>query len=574
MKRIIYIFLAIFLFASASAQDIMESAKKVKSSVISSEYDRNSFTYLGIDFAEQFSGQACTQLAKLAVPEKFYDNTVEPKILSVPNQRDAFSVTTGLVKRLSDQKVTDLLQQNKIGQKIIAKWFNRQPDGTFNVNVLKERGMFNANDADFTVASASKRGESALMDMGMGLIDKSYVMVVDFDQLMTMDQVYTQQEVPSEKRIMNGFKATVNAYIYKLNFNDSVAAYFFQDYWTSTPNPIKISAFEAAKFPFIPVQHIQKEVMGVQYNPGQALAPKVQKTSDELLQMLIQTVQQAVINDIEKKNDEFRVKAFVSAVKPIAAKIGKKEDLKFDQRYFVYENRERNNGSLASKRRAVVKAMKVVDNRKLATGDTEPSLFYQIAGGKVDAYGMFMEQKNDVGANFILGYTDGGLSGINGRLEYYIGRPFYKTGNLSKGLTSLKLYMEGGVNSGTYDYNNGTTSYTDADFTFLRFSGGLSKDFYLTNFIHWGPFLGVGVESATWDGSENTISSVFVEGGARLGINLSYNIQLIGSATYYAMISSEETDANDAVVPGDIEYFDTFGRGDGLGISVGLRIMF
>ena len=570
MKRIIYIFLAISLFTTASAQDITESAKKVKSSIISTEYDRNSFTYLGIDFAEPNSGKACAQLEKLAVPEKFYDNAVEPRTLLAPGQRETFTTTVGMIRRLSNQKVVDLLQQNKIGQKIIAQWFNRQADGTFNVDVLKERGMFNANDADFIIASASKRGESALMDMGMGLINKSYVMVIDFDKLMTMEQVYDQGEVPSDKRNMNGFKATVNAYIYRLNFNDSVAAYFFQDYWTSTPNPEKANAFEAARFPFVPVQHIQHEVMGTQFNQGHVLAPKVQKTTDELLQTLVQSAHMAIINDVEKKNDEFRVKAYVSAVDPIAAKIGKKEGLGFDQRYFVYENKERNDGSLVSKRRAVVKAMKVVDNRKVTTGDTESSLFYQIAGGKVDAYGMFMEQKNDVGANFILGFTDGGLGGVDARLEYYIGKLFYKTGNLSKGLRSLKLYVEGGFDSGTFDYSNDGVS----DFTFVRFSGGLSKDYYLTNFLHWGPFIGFGVESATWDTSDNTISSMFFEGGARVGVNIKYNIQLIGSATYYMMLSSEETDTADAVVDDDVDYSGNFDRGNGLGISVGLRIMF
>lgn len=570
MKRIIFICFAILLFASASAQDIMESAKKVKSNLVSSEYDRNSFTYLGIDFAEQFSAQACAKLSELPVPEKFYDNSVDIKTLSAPNMRDAMSVGTEPMKKLSNQKVIDLLQQNKIGQKILAKWFNRQADGTFNVDLLKERGMFNANDADFVIASASKRGESALMDMGMGLIDKSYVMVVDFDKLMTMEQVYDQSQVPAEQRNMNGFKATVNAYLYKLNFNDSVAAYFFQDYWTSTPDPAKASAFEAAKFPFIPVQTIQKEVMGTQFNPGHVLAPKVQKSSDELMQMLVKTAQQAFITDVEKENNEFRVKAFVSATNPIAAKIGKKEGLSFDQRYFVYENKEKGNGTVVSKRRGVVKAMKVADNQKVTTGDTDPSLFYQIAGGKIDAYGMFMEQKNDIGMNFILGYTEGGLSGVTGRLEYYIGKAFYKTGNLSKGLTSLKLYVEGGLNADTYNYS----TYTDADFTFMRVSGGLAKDYYLTNFLHWGPFAGYGIENATWDGSDNKINSSFIEAGARIGINLSYNIQLIGSATYYIMLTSEETDSASTSVDADVDYSGLFERGDGLGISAGLRIMF
>lgn len=570
MKRTSFIIVAIFLFATASAQDIIESAKKVKSQVVSSEYDRNSFTYIGIDFAEQFSGQACAKFAEVAVPDKFYDNNVDTRTIVVANMRDSYSVGTGEMKRLSDNQVIKLLNEQKIGQKILAKWFNRQADGSFNVDLLKERGMFNANDADFVIASASKRGESALMDMGMGLIDKSYVLVLDFDQLMTMDQVYDRDKVPAEQRKINGFKASVNACLYKLNFNDSVAAYFFQDYWTSVPNPAKMNAFEAAQFPFIPVQQIRKEVMGTQFNPGHALAPKEQKSTDELLKMLAETALQSTMIDIENKNDAFRVKAFVSGVKPIAAKIGKKEGLLFDQRYFVYENKSRNNGNIISKRRGVVKAMKVVDNRKVTTGDTEPSLFYQIAGGKIDNYGMFMEQKNDVGMNLIAGMTQGGLSGFNTRLEYYIGRPFYKTGTLGKGLTSFKLYVEGGFDNGTFTYKG-----SDEDFTFMRFSAGLSKDFYLTNFLHWGPFLGYGMEGATWENSaDNKIVSDYIEAGARIGVNLSYNIQLIGSANYSLMLSSQEKDSAGTVLDDDVDYSGIFERGDGLGVNIGLRIMF
>jgi hypothetical protein len=36
-------------------------------------------------------------------------------------------------------------------------------------------------------------------------------------------------------------------------------------------------------------------------------------------------------------------------VNPIAVKIGKKEGLKFDQRYFVYENRQDRRGNVYSK---------------------------------------------------------------------------------------------------------------------------------------------------------------------------------------------------------------------------------
>jgi len=574
MKRLALFFGAVAIFSFASAQDITDSAKKTKKSAVSTEYDRNSMTYLGVDFAEQLSGQVLGKFSELPVPEKFYDNTVEPKVFSAAGKRDSYSTGIGFMKKLTDASVIQLLNENKIGQKIVAKWFNRQADGTFNVNMLKERGMFNANDNDFVVASASKRGESALMDMGLGLVDKSYVLVVDFDKIMSMDQYYTQAEIPTAQRIMNGYKATVHGYLYKLNFNDSVAAYFFQDYWTSEKNPAKAAAFDAANFPFIPVAHYQKDMMGVQYNPGQMLAPKVQKSGDELMKQLAEAAVNSFMTETENKNEDFRVKAFVSAVKPIAAKIGKKEGLQFDQRYFVYENKSRKNGDVYSVRKAVVKAMKVVDNRKVSTGETEPSLFYQIAGGKVDSYGMFLEQKNDVGANFILGFTEGGLSGLTGRLEYYIGKPFYKAGTLSKGLRSLKLYVEAGYNTGLFD-NPAMAGIQNVDFSFFRYNGGVSKDFYLTNFLHFSPFVGYGIENATWKDSKDKITSDFIEAGARLGINLSYNIQLIGSFNYYLMLTGQYLKEDGTVdATKVVDYATDYERGNDLGMSIGLRIMF
>lgn len=259
----------------------------------------------------------------------------------------------------------------------------------------------------------------------------------------------------------------------------------------------------------------------------------------------------------------------VSDIKPIRAKIGKKEGLKFDHRYFVMENRTNTKGEITSKRVAVVKSMKVVDNRQVTSGKTQPSAFYQIAGGKVDNYGMFLQQKNDVGMNLYLGTTLDGLPGFEGRLEYYISKAFAGA-NGGKFATAWKIYVGGGYDMKT-DYEVG--SITD-DFTFVRASFGVAKDFYPVSFLHWGPFVGYGVESITWTADENIdISSDFIEAGVRLGINLAHNIQLIGSATFYSLISSEikDTETNEAE---DFEYSEVFEDRLGLGYNFGIRFMF
>lgn len=567
MKKLI-ILIAIFAVPFFSdAQNVQESTKTSKN-YVSSEYDRNAITFIGLDYSENVSEKVVKVLAQKKAPDKYYDNSIPENIIKTGIKRDSMM---GFPVPVDDKLISRWLNEHKVGQQILSVWFNRQPDGSFNVDVLKERGLFNANDNDYIVASASKRGESSLMDMGLQLVNQSYILVFDYYGILTMTQSYQKSETPEEKRIMNGFKSELQTYLFKLDFNDSVAAVFFQNYWTGADDPArdaKASAFEKAEFPFVFLKRQNTTATATQYNPGQVLAPKVQKTEDEMIGTMIDMSIESVLTTIENQKQEFRVKAMVSDVKPISAKIGKKEGLKFDQRYFVMENQTRGNGTITSKRVAVVKSMKVVDNRKVTSGQTPPSTFYQIAGGKVDNYGMFLQQKNDIGMNLYLGTTSGGLPGFEGRLEYYISKAFggAKGGRLA---TSWKIYVGGGYSQDYYEIGD----FAD-DFTFTRFSVGVAKDFYPLHFLHWGPFVGYGLESASWEtGGKDELSTDFVEVGLRIGINLSHNIQLMGSATSYSMISSEITDS-ESETKEDFDYDIAFPDRFGLGYNFGIRFMF
>ncbi len=556
----------LFILTLIVALPFLTRAQQTSKKYISSEYDRNSLTLIGLDYNENLSGQVMKAVSRQVVPDKYYDNSVPENIIKTGVKRDSM---LGFPVPATEQQLARWLNDNKVGQKILSVWFNRQPDGSFNVDKLKERGLFNANDNDFMVASASKRGESSLMDMGLELVNRSYVLVLDYYGIMSMAQSYQKSETPEDKRIMNGFKSEVQSFLFKLDFGDSVAATFFQKYWTTINDPqreAKAAAFEKAEFPFKFLKRQSTSSTATQYNPGQILAPKVQKTEDQLMDDLVKMSVESVLTTIENQKQEFRVKAMVSDVKPVRAKIGKKEGLKFDQRYFVMENRTNSKGEITSKRVAVVKSMKVVDNRKVTSGQTEPSAFYQIAGGKVDNMGMFLQQKNDVGMNLYLGTTSGGLPGFEGRLEYYISKMFGGGGRLA---TSWKVYLGGGYNQQNY-----TISDFSDDFTFTRFSIGVAKDFYPLHFLHWGPFVGYGLEMTSWKtGDKDEINTDFVEAGVRVGINLTHSIQLIGSATSYSMISSKYVygDTGEKV---EFDYATAFEDRFGLGYNFGIRFMF
>jgi len=147
-----------------------------------------------------------------------------------------------------------------------------------------------------------------------------------------------------------------------------------------------------------------------------------------------------------------------------------------------------------------------------------------------------------------------------------------KNGAIARGMTSFKLYISGGYNSIDDQYTLDTYTGTEK-VDMLRVSAGLSKDYYLTSFLHLGPFAGYGIESSTGITSKYKVETGFIEGGMRLGINLKYNIQLIGSGTYYFMLSPtvKKDDGTAVTNPGKFDSY--FPDRAGFGASVGIRFM-
>ena len=579
MRKVFMILILLGLGHLLFSQDVTNAGLKDKSRhLVSSEYDRNSLTIINLGFQGNYSSQLSSIIGAVKIPEKYFDNTVSNPVIVPAEARESGVIMGHPYKLLNAPFVTNALTKAKVGQMVVSKWFNRDQNGNFSVELLKERGIYNATDNDVMVADASKRGTAALMDMGMGLIDKSYVLVFDFPEIMTMEEIYNRDTVPANKRIMNGFTGKMNAYLYKLNFDEEQATIFYQNLWVSgnsTDTQKRRDLFEQHNFPLNFIRAYSEDLTATQFNPGQVLAPKVQKTQPEMMKMLVETGLQQCLTKIENTNESFRVKAMIYKTNPIAVKIGKKEDLKYDQRFYAYENRQNRKGETYSVRQGVVKSMSVANNLQVATGESEPSLFYQVAGKKLDNLGMFIEQKNALGMNLFLGYTEQGMSGLTGRFELYISPVLYAAfvrEGLSKGLRSIKLYAEAGYNNESYLEMNSVDLF---EYDFLKYSFGLSKEFFLTRNIHLDPFVGYGFEDATPSGdeSEEKYSSQYLEYGSRLGINVSPGFQLIGGVNMFSVLTSEKT-AGAESEPESFIYGDQFIDRKGPGISFGIRLTF
>jgi len=120
----------------------------------------------------------------------------------------------------------------------------KKPDGTFGVELLQERGAYDATDAEVIAALAGKRGMARIMDAGEQLINKSYILVFDFHDTKTMNQYYNEVDkkrretaklletsfTPIE-RTHEGYRTDMDAHLFRIDFNDSVSAVFYQELW-------------------------------------------------------------------------------------------------------------------------------------------------------------------------------------------------------------------------------------------------------------------------------------------------------------------------------------------------------
>jgi hypothetical protein len=581
MNRTFPLFCFLFLTILAFGQNASEAGKKVKSNEPSTDYDRLALTYMLLDFGTgNYYSMLNNSFQQLKVEDKFDDNSLRQPLLPSPVTREETVNTFAFNPRTPDivsNKIKNALLLNYIPNAVIAKWFSRKDDGSFGVELLQQRGLYNATDADVAAANASKLGIAKLMDAGEQLLNNSFIIVVDVNDLIDMEEAYNRLQKNSKTtiaRTKNGFKATVSTYVYKIDFNDTINSIFWNELWAGSTDvdlAARKAKFDKFNFPVTYYMRSSAMVEASQYNPGQSLAPKVQATREQLMLKLLQEGVTNNMATIEKSLEEFKVKASLFNSHPLEAKIGKKEGLKTDQRYFVYEMVQDQAGKITAKRKGVIRATQhITDNRTVSTGQSKTSRFYQVAGSRLDE-GMLLQQHNDAGLALTLGASTGGVSGFDGRLDINLSRLLG-----SKMPTMIKLYIEGG-----YDPVEEKNTYvgaveTPATYsTFLRFGGGLAKEFCFAHYFKLQPFGGIGLETASdADNSDLSLSTFYGRAGILFGINLHHNIQLTYAAgTYSPFGTITDNDNKEVKVNNKDTWTEAFNRG-GLTNTFGLRIEF
>lgn len=553
MKRTYFVLFLIILGVNSFAQNISETK------TIPSTYDRSSLTVLILDFGSENHFEGVKEsFSKLAFGDKYYRNDIGISVLKPNFTRAEFSVKP-------NELIANLLKEQRVAEQIIAHWYSMKDDGSMSLELVHERGMFNATDASYLQAQSTKRGNTALMDYGTRLINLSYILVLDYKDIKTMAEAKIKD--------MRGWKADVNGYLFKLDYNEEIQNAFYDNWIDETDAPEakvdKKGKIQQISVPISFITKVSQPTTSSQAEGTTQIGKFVKQKSEKiLLEELVQKSYDEVLYFLEKGYEEFRVKTTVYQARPIRAKIGKKEGLKTDYRFFAYEyvyNEKKN--TVEPKFRGVIRATSnIVDNRKVASGDMGTTKFYQTAGRRIRA-GYLLQQRNDFGASLLVGYENGEVGGVYGRVDLRLGRFI--------GMKATYLYGEIGFQSKEYinvewtDENSAPGS-ASGKATFIRYGAGIAKGFHFARNFELAPYVGAGLETAKYKDEDEDLSSLYFRVGANLALNLKHNIQLVGGAGVYSFISKASY--------GDFEleesWTDLFENREGVSAMVGIRIQF
>ncbi len=346
-------------------------------------YRRSSIYSILINHTEQkFASEIKEAFLQIPVPDKFNDHNLSVKVLTMDKK------LAGAKSEKENPVITDFLSNNKVASRLVGRWFNRDfYTGECNMELVKERGLYNASEFDKQLASHSARGIAMLQDAGEELIGNTFVLVND---IRYVDKSKKSKTAGSFIKILGsvasvatgvnisdltdnlgdivesikGFTVRINSFLYKLDWDEDQASLFYQEQYASEPDMVKKDNFENARR-----NYKLKYVGKVESKGGTTSFLGIKE--DQPIVMVRKACQRAIdenVVDLQHEYEEFRTKTPLVSVEPLTAYIGMKEGVSSKSRFEVLEVIEMENGAHKYERVGIIEPIEnlIWDNRFMA----------------------------------------------------------------------------------------------------------------------------------------------------------------------------------------------------------------
>ena len=352
------------------------------------KYHRSSLYSILLKHPEkQFCNEMIEAFRAIPIPDKYNNHDLKVKVMPAPVLKE---LTKAEVEGAFKDAVSNILNRNKIGGRLVEKWFNRnKTSGAFDMNLVAERGYYDASILDVKEALASARGTTLLADAGEELINHTYVIVNDIryaDKETTkgaiaggllaaqlvgsffgVDLSNVTSAVGRVTDNIAGFKVLVTSYLFRLDWNAETANNFYTNMWMDNSS---VDELRKQKFVDSMGDFNLKYIGCATVYSGKTALGGVEKEKDMFLKVCTRAIDKS-ISDLQKSFDEFKVFTPLINTEPLSAYIGLKEGVDEDSRYEVLEKTIDDKGRTKYEKVGEIKPVKgkIWDNRFMAAFD-------------------------------------------------------------------------------------------------------------------------------------------------------------------------------------------------------------
>jgi len=299
-------------------------------------------------------------------PDKYNPHKIETKDLNLSTKVDFNSLARLLQEknRMRDAEsmlpqIKQLLRQKNVAHQLVRTWFSSKDGKMFNMEYIKEMGLYNVSDEDldYTIAKNSMRGMAILEDAGENLINNTFVTVTELifcsneplaeaykalaDELLKSQSSGTELadaivnlaystaalafNIEAE-RIKDGYSFFFKTFLFKLKWNEEIAANFYS-IWGDE------NAFEKMNF--------ELEFIGSQYNRERVNAGTFSKSINREIEVILNKALVRTLDAsfaiLQYENDVFKPLVPIFSTQPLTAKIGMKEGLTGKEKFAILQ---------------------------------------------------------------------------------------------------------------------------------------------------------------------------------------------------------------------------------------------
>lgn len=317
----------------------------------------------------------------------------------------------------SKNDIDRLVRKNYVAQKVVGRWFNRNSStGYMNMDLIHERGGYGASYADYQRSQNSVRGTDMLRDEGIELLQSTFVLVCDMDYIdkkqgaqwgaiglallsagsAVMSEVNQQQArsaaasgnyEAARKKLrsanawqagsaigavgativadIGGFRVKMNAYLYKLKWNDKMTQTMYRDYWCDASTPYAEAKSRSDKFSNAS-SAFNLEFVGKYKTTSSKTILRSWRNEDEVILDVCERCVNKGIKELAKTFPVFRPRSpFYFEGNTVYSHIGRKEEVVYGKEYEILQPYKDKRGQICYKRVGKAKAGSPWNNRNI-----------------------------------------------------------------------------------------------------------------------------------------------------------------------------------------------------------------